>query len=63
MKEVWWEQLFQSETTKVDVSQIDCSRPIEELSEETQAHLNQIQFEQRQRLKGKSGRYCPYHAL
>lgn len=56
MKDVWWERLFQNETIKVDVSRIDCLRPIEELPEETQAHLNQIQFDQRQRLKGESDR-------
>lgn len=56
MQEVWWEKLFQNETTTVDVGQIDCSRPIGELPEETQAHLNQIQFDQRQRLKGDSDR-------
>lgn len=56
MKEVWWEKLFQNETTTIDVRQIDCSRPIGELPEETQAHLNQIQFDQRQRLKGDSDR-------
>lgn len=34
------------------MKKIDCSRSIEELSEQTQAQINQIQFDEQQKLKG-----------
>lgn len=51
-KEIWWKKLLEHESD-IDVKQIDCSRPFDELSEETQAHLQQIQYDEQQKMKGK----------
>lgn len=51
MKEIWWKKLLQQEPD-INSSKIDCSRPLNELSEETQAHIQKIQFDQQQKLKG-----------
>lgn len=40
--------------TEIDLNKIDCSRPIGELSEETQSEINRIQFDEQQKLKGES---------
>lgn len=50
-KEIWWKKLLDHEPD-IDVKKIDCSRPIEELSEQTQAQINQIQFDEQQKMKG-----------
>lgn len=50
-KEIWWKKLLDREPD-IDVKKIDCSRPIDELSEETQAQINQIQFDEQQKMKG-----------
>ncbi|XP_031631223.1 nudC domain-containing protein 3 [Contarinia nasturtii] len=52
-KEIWWKKLLQHEKGEIDANQIDCSRPLEELSAETQAQINQIQFDEHQKLKGQ----------
>lgn len=51
-KESWWKKLFQHEV-QIDPTKIDVSRPMNELSEETQAHINKIHFDEQQKLKGK----------
>lgn len=35
------------------MSKIDCSRPIEELNEGTQAEIEKIRWDEQQKLKGK----------
>ncbi|XP_055322247.1 nudC domain-containing protein 3 [Sitodiplosis mosellana] len=51
-KEIWWKKLFQHES-EIDTKKIDCSRQMNELSDETQAQINQIQFDEQQKLKGQ----------
>lgn len=51
MKEIWWKKLLQQEPD-INSSKIDCSRSLNELSEETQAHIQKIQFDEQQKLKG-----------
>lgn len=50
-KEIWWKKLLQHEPN-IDATKIDVSRPMDELSEQTQAYLNKIQFDEQQKLKG-----------
>lgn len=50
-KEIWWKKLLQHEPN-IDATKIDVSRPMDELSEQTRAHLNKIQFDEQQKLKG-----------
>lgn len=50
-KEIWWKKLFTHEND-IDVSKIDCSRPIDELSDENQAQIHQIEYDEQQKLKG-----------
>lgn len=61
-KEIWWKKLFQHET-EIDTTKIDCSRSMDELSEETQAHINQIQFDEQQKLKGINNGYFLHQFL
>lgn len=51
-KEIWWKRLFVGDSV-IDLNQIDCSRPMEELSQETQSEINRIQFDEQQKLKGE----------
>lgn len=51
IKEIWWKKLLQQEP-EINSAKIDCSRPLNELSEETQAHIQKIQFDEQQKLKG-----------
>lgn len=51
-KEIWWKKLLHHEND-IDVNKIDCSRPFDELSEETQAHIQQIQYDEEQKMKGR----------
>lgn len=51
MNEIWWKKLLENERD-IDVTKVDCSRAIHELSEDTQAQINRIQFDERQKLKG-----------
>lgn len=53
-KQIWWKKLFQHEA-EIDTTKLDCSRPIDELPEDTQAQINQIQFDEQQKLKGTPG--------
>lgn len=50
-KEIWWKKLLDHEPD-IDTKKIDCSRPIGELSEQTQAQIDQIQFDEQQKMKG-----------
>lgn len=50
-KEIWWKKLFDHEPD-INVNKIDCSRPIDELSEETQMDLERIQWDEQQKLNG-----------
>lgn len=43
--------MFQHEQS-IDVGKIDCSRPINELSEETRRDLERIQWDEDQKMKG-----------
>lgn len=51
-KEIWWKKLLDHEPD-IDTKKIDCSRPMDELSDETQAQINRIQFDEQQKMKGK----------
>ncbi|KAL3317483.1 NudC domain containing 3 [Cichlidogyrus casuarinus] len=50
-EERWWESLFTTEE-KINTRKIDCSRPITDLSEEAQAKIAQMKFDQEQKQKG-----------
>ncbi len=47
----WWEAAFVGED-KIDVQEIDCSRPMHELDDETQSKIAQMLFDQEQKRKG-----------
>lgn len=49
--EMWWDCLFLSEP-KLDVSKIDCSRPLEELPEEAQAKIEELTWNQERKRQG-----------
>lgn len=49
--EVWWRQLFVTEPT-LDLKRIDCSRPNDELSEDTQAAISKLQWDEHQKRLG-----------
>lgn len=61
-KEIWWKKLLEHEDD-IDVKKIDCSRPFDELSEDMQAELNQIQYDEQQRLKGEQSNNEHMHAF
>ncbi|EFA05128.1 nudC domain-containing protein 3 [Tribolium castaneum] len=50
-REVWWNCLVKSEP-KLDISSLDCSRPYEELSEEAQAKIEELQWNQERKRLG-----------
>lgn len=50
--EAWWEKLFVSEPA-LDTSKLNCSRPIEDLSQDTQAMIQKMQWDNQQKLLGK----------
>ncbi|XP_044272452.1 nudC domain-containing protein 3 [Tribolium madens] len=50
-REVWWNCLVKSEP-KLDISTLDCSRPYEELSEEAQAKIEELQWNQERKRLG-----------
>lgn len=50
-KEVWWE-LFLEDEPRLDLGKIDCSRSLEELPEESQAIIEKLQWDQRQKALG-----------
>lgn len=49
--EIWWDCLLQSEA-KLDLTKIDCSRPYEELSEEAQAKIQELTWNQERKRLG-----------
>ncbi|VDL98142.1 unnamed protein product [Schistocephalus solidus] len=51
VSELWWEAAFVDEE-KIDVQKIDCSRPMHELDEESQAKIAQMLFDQEQKRLG-----------
>lgn len=50
-QEMWWNCLVKAET-KIDISKIDCSRPYDELSEEAQAKIEELQWNQERKRLG-----------
>ncbi|KAL5108095.1 NudC domain-containing protein 3 [Taenia crassiceps] len=49
--EYWWEAAFVGEE-KINVQEIDCSRPMHELDEEAQGKIAQLLFDQEQKRRG-----------
>lgn len=49
--EMWWDCLLQSEP-RLDLTKIDCSRPYEELSEEAQAKIEELTWNQERKRMG-----------
>lgn len=49
--EIWWDCLVQGEA-KLDLTKIDCSRPYEELSEEAQAKIQELTWNQERKRLG-----------
>lgn len=49
--EIWWDCLIQGEP-KLDLTKIDCSRPYEELSEEAQAKIQELTWNQERKRLG-----------
>lgn len=50
-QEIWWNCLIKSEP-QLDISKIDCSRPYDELSEEAQAKIEELQWNQERKKLG-----------
>lgn len=53
MTEAWWDKLFISEPT-LDTTKLNCRRPIEDLSEDTQAMIRKMQWDNQQKLLGET---------
>ncbi|VDM16023.1 unnamed protein product [Hydatigera taeniaeformis] len=51
VEEYWWEAAFVGEE-KINVQEIDCSRPIHELDDEAQGKIAQLLFDQEQKRRG-----------
>ncbi|KAB0793736.1 hypothetical protein PPYR_13356 [Photinus pyralis] len=49
--EMWWNCLTKTEP-KLDISKFDCSRPFDELSEENQAQIEELTWNQERKLHG-----------
>lgn len=49
--EMWWDCFLRSEP-RLDLNKIDCSRPFEELSEEAQAKIEELTWNQERRRQG-----------
>ncbi|KAK4874200.1 hypothetical protein RN001_013560 [Aquatica leii] len=49
--EIWWDCLVTSEP-KLDLSKLDCSRPFEELTEEAQAKIEELTWNQERKRMG-----------
>lgn len=49
--EIWWDCLVQNEP-RLDLSKIDCSRPFEELSDEAQAKIEELTWNQERKRLG-----------
>lgn len=52
-QEIWWNFLTKDEP-ELDISKIDCSRPYEELSDEAQAKIQELQWNQDRKRLGLS---------
>ncbi|XP_049802354.1 nudC domain-containing protein 3-like [Schistocerca nitens] len=50
-KERWWEALLKSEP-KIDLTQIDASRPMDELSEEEHMKIEELMWNEQRKMKG-----------
>ncbi|CAG9863476.1 unnamed protein product [Phyllotreta striolata] len=50
-QEMWWNCLTNNEP-QLDVSKLDCSRPFEELTEEAQAKIEELQWNQQRKILG-----------
>ncbi|XP_026490835.2 nudC domain-containing protein 3 [Vanessa tameamea] len=51
VQERWWNKLLNKEE-EIDLSKIDCSRPLNELPEDSIAKVRELQWNQEQKLKG-----------
>lgn len=51
-REIWWKRLLHTEP-EIDLSRIDCSRPMEELPEDTQTDIQRIEWDERQKICGE----------
>lgn len=51
LKERWWNKFLNGEE-EIDLSKIDCSRPLDELPEDSIAKVRELQWNQEQKLKG-----------
>lgn len=51
VKEIWWDCFITSEP-KLDISKIDCTKPIEDLPEDAQAKIQELQWNQEQKRLG-----------
>ncbi|XP_023947863.2 nudC domain-containing protein 3 [Bicyclus anynana] len=51
VQERWWNKLLNAEE-EIDISKIDCSRPLNELPEDHIAKIHELQWNQEQKLKG-----------
>ncbi|XP_050346369.1 nudC domain-containing protein 3 [Nymphalis io] len=51
VQERWWNKLL-NEEEEIDLSKIDCSRPLDELPEDSIAKVRELQWNQEQKLKG-----------
>lgn len=49
--EIWWKQLLVNEEN-LDLKQMDCSRPLEDLSEDAQAAVSKLQWDEHQKILG-----------
>ncbi|XP_067129639.1 nudC domain-containing protein 3 [Centruroides vittatus] len=52
VQETWWEALLEGEP-KIDIQKIDNSQPFEELDQEAQAKIDELMYNQQQKLLGK----------
>lgn len=50
-QEIWWNCLIKTEP-QIDISKIDCSRPYDELSDEAQAKIEELQWNQERKRLG-----------
>lgn len=51
VKEIWWDCFLTSEP-KLDISKIDCVKPMEDLAEDAQAKIQELQWNQEQKRLG-----------
>lgn len=51
VQEMWWDCFLKSEN-KIDLSKMDCSRPFHELSEEAQAKIEELTYNQERKRRG-----------